>query len=126
MITDKMLHRELSKSIVGAAMKVLNTLKPGLSEKTYENALVVELMKRGHTVQQQRRFEVRYEGILVDSLVPDLIVEDAVIADSKVVSGFNDTHIAQMMGYLAITDLRLALLLNFKHKDLRWKRVVRR
>ena len=126
MITDKMLHRELSKSIVGAAMKVLNTLKPGLSEKAYENALVVELMKRGHTVQQQRRFEVRYEGILVDSLVPDLIVEDAVIADSKVVSGFNDTHIAQMMGYLAITDLRLALLLNFKHKDLRWKRVVRR
>ncbi|MGD0400791.1 MAG: GxxExxY protein [Syntrophobacteraceae bacterium] len=120
-----MLHRELSESIVGAAMKVLNTLKPGLSEKAYENALVVELMKRGHTVQQQRRFEVRYEGILVDSLVPDLIVEDAVIADSKVVSAFNDTHIAQMMGYLAITDLRLALLLNFRHKDLRWKRVVR-
>ena len=125
MITDKMLHRELSASIVGAAMKVLNTLKPGLSEKAYENALVVELMKCGHTVQQQRRFEVRYEGILVDSLVPDLIVEDAVIADSKVVSEFNDTHIAQMIGYLAITDLRLALLLNFKHKDLRWKRVVR-
>jgi len=69
MITDKMLHRELSESIVGATMKVLNTLKPGLSEKAYENALVVELMKRGHTVQQQRRFEVRYEGILVDSLV---------------------------------------------------------
>ena len=125
MTTDKMIHRELSESIIGAAMRVLNTLKPGLSEKAYENALVVELTKRGHTVQQQRRFEVRYEGILVDSFVPDLIVDDAIIADSKVVSEFNDTHIAQMIGYLAITDLRLALLLNFKHKDLRWKRVVR-
>jgi GxxExxY protein len=125
MITDKMIHRELSESIIGAAMKVLNTLKPGLSEKAYENALVIELTKRGHTVQQQRRFEVLYEGILVDTLVPDLIVDDAVIADPKVVSEFNDTHIAQMIGYLAITDLRLALLLNFKHKDLRWKRVVR-
>jgi GxxExxY protein len=125
MTTDKVIHRELSESIIGAAMKVLNTLKPGLAEKAYENALVVELTKRGHTVQQQRRFEVRYEGILVDSFVPDLIVEDAVIADTKVVSQFNDTHIAQMIGYLAITDLRLALLLNFKHKDLRWKRVVR-
>ena len=125
MSTDKIIHRELSKSIIGAAMKVLNTLKPGLSEKAYENALVVELMKRGHTVQQQRRFEVRYEGVLVDSFVPDLIVEDAVIADTKVVSQFNDTHIAQKIGYLAITDLRLALLLNFTHKDLRWKRVVR-
>jgi GxxExxY protein len=125
MTTDKMIHRELSESIIGAAMKVLNTLKPGLAEKAYENALVVELTKRGHTVQQQRRFEVRYEGVLVDSFVPDLIVEDAVIADTKVVSQFNDTHIAQMIGYLAITDLRLALLLNFTHKDLRWKRVVR-
>lgn len=52
-------------------------------------------------------------------------MDDAVIADPKVVSEFNDTHIAQMIGYLAITDLRLALLLNFKQKDLRWKRVVR-
>ena len=125
MTTDKIIHRELSESIIGAAMRVLNTLKPGLSEKAYENALVVELTKRGHTVQQQRRFEVRYEGILVDSFVPDLIVDDAIIADSKVVSQFNDTHIAQMIGYLTITDLQLALLLNFKHKDLRWKRVVR-
>ena len=125
MITDKVIHRELSESIIGAAMRVLNTLKPGLSEKAYENALVIELTKRGHKVQQQRRFDVLYEGILVDTLVPDLIVDDAVIADPKVVSEFNDTHIAQMIGYLAITDLRLALLLNFKHKDLRWKRVVR-
>ncbi len=125
MTTDKIIHRELSESIIGAAMRVLNTLEPGLSEKAYENALVVELTKRGHTVQQQRRFEVRYEGILVDSFVPDLIVDDAIIADSKVVSQFNDTHIAQMIGYLTIADLQLALLLNFKHKDLRWKRVVR-
>ncbi len=123
--TDKMIHRKLSESIIGAAMKVLNTLKPGLSEKAYENALVVELEKRGHSVQQQQRFEVRYEGILVDTLVPDLIVDDAVIADPKVVSEFNDTHISQMIGYLAITDLQLALLLNFKNKELRWKRVVR-
>jgi GxxExxY protein len=124
MTTDKMIHRELSESIIGAAMRVLNTLKPGLNEKAYENALVVELTKRGHTVQQQRRFEVLYEGIPVDSFVPDLIVEDVIIADTKVVSQSNDTHIAQMIGYLAITDLHLALLLNFKHKDLRWKRVV--
>lgn len=125
MMADEMIHKPLSESIIGAAMRVLNTLKPGLNEKAYENALVVELKKRGHTVQQQRRFEVRYDGILVDCRVPDIIVDDAVIADAKVVSEFNDTHIAQMIGYLAITGLQLALLLDFKQKDLRWKRVVR-
>ena len=119
-----MLYRQQSKSILGAAMKVLNTLKPGLNEKAYENAMVIELKKRGHTVEQQRRFDVFYDGILVDTLVPDLLVDGLIVVDPKVVSEFNDTHRAQMLGYLAITGFRLALLLNFKYADLRWKRVV--
>ena len=119
------LYPELSHSIVGAAMKVLNTLKPGLSEKAYENALVIELKKQGHTIDQQRGFDVFYDGILVDKLVPDLLVDELVVVDPKVVTEFNDTHVAQMMGYLAITGYKLAILLNFKHADLRQKRVVR-
>ena len=47
MTTDKMIHRELSESIIGAAMRVLNTLKPGLNEKAYENDLVIKLKKNG-------------------------------------------------------------------------------
>jgi len=124
-LRSKLLYAEQSESILGAAMKVLNTLKPGLNEKAYENALVIELKKRGHTIEQQRRFDVFYEGILVDTLVPDLLVDGLVVVDSKVVTDFNDTHIAQMMGYLAITGFKLAILINFKHADLRWKRVVR-
>lgn len=121
----RLIHREVSEAIIGAAMKVLNTLKPGLNEKAYENALVLELRRRGHRVDQQRRFEVRYAGELVDTLVPDLVVDDLVIADPKVVEDFTPTHLAQMDGYLAISRLRLALLLNFKFVDLRWKRVIR-
>lgn len=122
---EEMLHAELSHSIVGAAMKVLNTLKPGLDEKAYENALAIELRKRGHVVEQQKRFEVFYEGELVDVLVPDLLVDGLVVVDPKIAEDFTATHLAQMTGYLAITRLRLALLINFKHVDLRWKRVVR-
>jgi GxxExxY protein len=124
--TDKqLLQEELSKDIIGAAMTVLNELKPGLDEKLYENALVIELRKRGHKVDQQKQFPVHYDGQLIGTLIPDLIVDDAVIADPKVVSAFNETHIAQMMGYLAITGLQLALLLNFQNAKLEWKRIVR-
>jgi GxxExxY protein len=121
----KVLYPELSHSIVGAAIKVLNTLKPGLSEKAYENALVIELRKRGHSVEQQRRFDVMYDGTVVDTLVPDLLVDGLVIVDPKVVAEFNATHVAQMIGYLAITGFKLAILINFKHADLRYKRVVK-
>ena len=125
MNTDKIVHRDLSEAIIGAAMKVLNTLKPGLDEKAYENALVIELRNRGYRIDQQKRFDVIYEGHVVDTLVPDLLVNELVVVDPKVVEEFTPTHLAQMMGYLTITDLRLALLLNFKHSDLRWKRIVR-
>jgi len=116
---------ELSEEIIGAAMKVLNTLKPGLNEKAYENALVIEMRRRGRPVDQQKRFDVLYEGQVVDIMIPDLIIGGSVIVDPKVTEEFNRTHIAQMLGYLAITGLGLALLLNFKHSDLRWKRVAR-
>jgi GxxExxY protein len=125
MDTDKIIHRELSEGIIGAAMTVLNTLKPGLDEKAYENSLTIELRKRGFKVEQQRRFDVRYDGIVVDTLVPDMIVNDLVIVDPKVTENFTDTHLAQMLGYLTITELRLALLINFKYIKLSWKRVVR-
>jgi GxxExxY protein len=118
-------HKVLSHDIIGAAMKVLNSLKPGLDEKIYENARVIELQKRGHRLDQQKQFCVFYEGYEVGTLIPDLLVDEAVIVDPKVVTAFNEAHIAQMIGYLAITGLHLALLLNFKEAKLQWKRVVR-
>ena len=121
----ELVHKELSEAIIGAAMKVLNALRPGLDEKLYENALVIELKNRGHSIAQQRQFPVHYDGQWIGTLIPDLIVDELVIADPKVVTAFNDTHMAQMLGYLNITGLRLALLLNFKNAKLDWKRVVR-
>jgi GxxExxY protein len=122
---DEYPQRELSAAIIGAAMKVLNGLRPGLDEKIYENSLVLELIAQGHQVEQQRRFPVHYRGHLVGTLIPDILVDEKVIVDPKVVEAFADDHIAQMLGYLAISELELALLLNFEFAKLSWKRVVR-
>jgi GxxExxY protein len=54
-----MLHEQITEHIIGAAMAILNELKPGLDEKLYEKALVIELLARGHTVEQQRQFPVQ-------------------------------------------------------------------
>src|SRR5437764_11720239 len=121
----KIIHERLSGEIIGAAMDVLNELKPGLDEKLYERGMIIELKRRGHVVSVQRSFAVSYRGELIGNLIPDLIVDDAVIVDPKVVACFTDTHIAQMLGYLNIAGLHLALLLNFKNARLEWKRVLR-
>jgi len=114
---------ELTEKIIGAAHRVLYALKPGLDEKLYERALLVELNKLGLAVQSQRKFKVHYDGECIGMLVPDMIVEETVVVDPKVVSAYNETHMAQMLGYLNITGLRTALLLNFKHAKLGIKRI---
>ena len=77
-----MIYEKLSGKIIGAAMEVLNELKPGLDEKLYERAMIVELKHRGHSVSVQSSFPISYRG----ELIGDLIVDDAVIVDPKVVS----------------------------------------
>ena len=120
-----MIHEEVTGKIIGAAMEVLNELKPGLDEKLHERALIIELERRGHVVSVQCSFPVSYRGELIGNLIPDLIVDNAVILGPKVVACFTETHIAQMIGYLNITGLDLALLINFKNAGLEWKRVLR-
>ena len=121
----KMIQEELSGAIMGDGIDVLNELRPGLDEKLYERAMIIELKRRGDAVSIQGAFPVVYHGELIGNLIPDLIVDDAVIVDPKVAACFTDTHVAQMLGYLNITGLDLALLLNFKNARLEWKRVLR-
>jgi GxxExxY protein len=120
-----MIHEELSREISSAAMAVLNELKPGLDEKLYERALIIELNQRGHSVSVQSSFAVFYRGELIGNLIADRIVDNGVIVDPKVFACFMDTHVAQMIGYLSITQLDLAILINFKHSRLEWRRVLR-
>ncbi len=118
-------HKDITEKIIGAGITVLNELKPGLDEKLYENALVIELAEQNIHCEQQRHHDVSYKGQHIGKLIPDLIVAEKVIVDAKVVESLNDNHIAQMIGYLAITGVKVGLLINFKHTRLAWKRIVR-
>ncbi len=114
---------EITETIIGAAYTVLNKLKPGLDEKLYERALIIQLGKQGLACEDQKELDVYYDEHHIGSLIPDLIVSESIVVDPKVVSAFNENHIAQMLGYLNITGLKTALLLNFKHAKLGIKRV---
>ena len=115
---------DLTHRIIGCAMEVLNELGHGLLEKPYENALVVEFGLRGLAFAQQPRYEVAYKGVAVGEYVPDLIVADRVVVDTKVIEKIADHELGQMLNYLKITHHKLGLILNFKRAKLDWKRIV--
>jgi hypothetical protein len=144
-----MIHEELSGKIIGAAMDVLNELRPGLDDPaaaglrrrkslgTEEDNLPTKHTK--HPKEEKpvlpvlacfRVFGGQRSPLLRRLLDPEPRIDqdheqDAVIVDPKVAACFTDTHVAQMVGYLNITGLDLALLLNFKNSRLEWKRVLR-
>jgi GxxExxY protein len=57
---------ELSQAVIGAAMKVLNALKPGLDEKLYERAMLIELRKQGLRCEQQKAHNVFMRASLLE------------------------------------------------------------
>ena len=120
----KLLLKEEVFQIVGCAMEVLNTLGHGLLEKPYENALVVEFGLRNIPYKQQPHFDVVYKGVKVGDYIPDLIVFDKVVVDTKTIDRITDVERGQILNYLKITELRVGLILNFKKPKLEWERIV--
>jgi GxxExxY protein len=121
--TEKLLLKDDVFQIVGCAIEVLNTLGHGLVEKPYENALVIEFLLRKMPFKQQPSYDVLYKGHKIGLFVPDLIVFDALVVDTKVIDKITDHERGLMLNYLRITTLRVGVILNFKHRKLEWERI---
>jgi GxxExxY protein len=111
-------------NILDAAVEVHRVLGYGLLEKPYENALVREFVLRGIRFIQQPRFPVEYKGVKVGEFVPDLIVFDSIIVDTKTIDRITDLEVGQMINYLRVTKLRVGFIINFKNHRLETRRIV--
>ncbi len=115
---------DLTYAINGAVFEVNNILGPGFLERVYENALLVELKKRGLKAKNQVPITVSYKDVVVGDYVADLLVEEKVIVELKTVENLDRAHEAQLLNYLKATGLHVELLVNFKHKKADIKRMV--
>ena len=116
---------ELSRRVIGCALTVGKTLGSGFAEKVYENSLAHESRKAGLTVAQQRGLAVLYDEVIVGEYNVDLLVEDALLVELKVVMKLDDAHRRQCLNYLNATGMRLCLLINFATPRLEIRRIVR-
>jgi GxxExxY protein len=121
---DKLSFKEEVFRIVGCAIEVLNSLRHGLVEKPYENALVVEFGLQGIHFQQQPSFDIFYKGHKVGLFVPDLIAFDAIVVDAKVIDRITNHERGLMLNYLRTTKLRVGVVVDFKRSKLEWERIV--
>ena len=118
-----MKYEKITFDIIKSFYKVYNTLGHGFLEKVYENSLSLELKKLGYTVESQRAINVYYDNQEVGNYYADLLINDEIILELKVVEKLKDEHKFQLINYLKATDIEIGLLLNFG-KNPEVKRVV--
>lgn len=105
---------EITKGIIGCAIEVHKNLGPGLLESAYEECLLFELSKSEYEVKRQVGVPVKYKEIKLDcGYRMDLLVEETVVLELKVVEGINDVHIAQLLTYMKFSGKKVGLLINF-------------
>ena len=113
-------ENEISRIVLDCAFKIHTQLGSGLLEKVYRECLAYELTKHGLDVKQEKAFPVIYEDIKLDcGYRVDLIVNNKVIIELKVVQDFTIEHTAQCLTYMRLSDCKLGLLLNFYKKSLK-------
>ena len=106
-------HEELTREIINAAHIVHNELGYGFLEKIYRNALVIELKKRGFSLQTEKPMNVRYDNQIIGEYFADVVVEDKVIIEVKATDRHQRVFEAQLLNYLRAGDLEVGLLINF-------------
>jgi GxxExxY protein len=122
---EELLYEDLSYSLIGAAMEVHKTLGCGFLEHVYEEALAHELSLRGIPFRRQVPLEVHYKGKSVGKYQADYIIDGRIVLEIKAAASLMSAHDAQAHHYLAVTGLRLAILLNFGTRSLQIRRVIR-
>ncbi len=106
-------HQELTKKIIGIYYDVYNELGYGFLERVYQNAMLIELKKRGFQVECNKKLIVYYKQDIVGEYVPDIIVNDLIILELKAVEYLIEAHENQILNYLKATDCEIGLVLNF-------------
>ena len=121
-MSTKLLYKELTYTIIGAAMEVHKILGPGFLESVYEEALCHELTLRGIPHLRQVPVQVRYKSVVAGQFRADLLVDDKVVVELKATKGLTEVDEAQLINYLKGTGYRVGLLLNFGTTSLQHQR----
>lgn len=125
-IAESIIYREECYKIVGACMQVHKYLgRGGFSEIVIKDALQHEFKLQHIQYEREVPFDVEYKGVVLPhKFFADFVVMDKIILEVKNCAALTDNHIAQSLNYLAISKLKLAILVNFADSQLEYKRLV--
>ncbi|MFH0865292.1 MAG: GxxExxY protein [Bacteroidota bacterium] len=117
-------YPELSYEIVGCAYEVWDELGPGHSEKIYQKSYAIVLRTKNKKFQEQVYYSLKFRDEIVGKGFLDFLIDDKIIVELKKDGHFSKTNIEQVLNYLKLSNLKLAILINFTKEGVKFKRIV--
>ena len=122
----ELLYKNESFTIIGICMEIHKTLGMGLKEINYKDAMEMEFLEHNIPFEREKRFSVKYKGkTLRNPYAADFFIYDSIILEIKSTVALIPAHFSQALSYLAVSDQKLAMVINFGEKSLVWKRILK-
>ena len=118
-----MKYEELTRKIIGCAMKVHGKLGNGFQEVIYQRALKVEMEVENILFEREMEMLIYYRDREIGKRRVDFFVENTIMVELKAVLKLEDAHLSQAMNYLEAYNMEIGLLINFGARSLEFKRV---
>ena len=122
---SELLYKQEVLQLVGVCMEIHRELGKGHDEVIYKDALVVELTRAGIPFLREKNYEITYKGVVLPHYYnAHFVIWDKILFEAKAVEKLTDSHIKQVLNYLAASQIRVGLLVNFGADMLEWKRLI--
>ena len=122
-LVDGFLYGDLTRRIIGCAMRVHSTLGNGFQEVIYQRALAIEMELEGLSFEREKEMQIWYRDRHIGTRRVDFFVEGKIMVELKAVIQLEDVHLNQAMNYLEAYGVDVGLLINFGARSLQFKRV---
>ncbi|MDR6941260.1 GxxExxY protein [Mucilaginibacter pocheonensis] len=121
---DQLKHEEITRKVIGCAMRVHTALGNGFQEVIYQRALEIEMALDGLVFESEKELPIYYRGVDIGTRRVDFFVSGLIMVELKAIIELEDVHLAQSINYLEAFNMQIGLLLNFGSKSLLFKRLL--
>jgi GxxExxY protein len=96
----------LTEMVIGSAIEVHRDKGPGLLESIYEWCLLKEFGLRSLSTVNQKSVLIEYKGFKKEEMLKfDVLVEDCLLVEVKLVANILPIHKAQLLSYMKLLDV---------------------
>jgi len=114
---SELLYKQEVFQLVGLCMEIHRELGKGDDEVIYKDALVIELTRAGIPFLREKNYEITYKGVVLPHYYyADFVIWDKILFEAKAVEKLTDSHIKQVLNYLAASQIRVGSVSQFRRR----------